>query len=443
MPESKYKAMIRTKVYVLMALLYLAFPTGGHSQQELGLYFMPRAMQNLQVNPAFMQEKTISISLPSVYLHGLHSGFSYRDILKEVPGTDSLQVDVEGALSQMKDINVLRTNVQADILSVNVKVGPLQVSAFTGTKAFGYIAYPKMLPSLAWSGNAGFLDETISLAPDFQFSAWHEIGLGVALRKGKLQVGARGKYLVGLANLSAGYADATLTTSPEIYQLQMQVNYQVQASIFDLGSLENIEPTLDFQPFTGNHGFAGDLGVQYEMSDRIKLSASVIDLGFINWTDRSKIYEASGTVSFEGLDVAEILRQDSFDIEGLLDSLQSGVEIAESEGTFRTGLPTRIYIGGTFSPLKSLRLGGVYYSEFYRGRVYPALVVSVSKDLGKILTAGITYSIQNRRFDNLGANLLLKLGPVVIFATTDHLSSFLRPGYSREVNLRFGMNVAF
>lgn len=426
-----------------MAMLYLALPAWSHAQQELGLYFMPRAMQNLQVNPAFMQEKTISISLPSVYLHGLHSGFSYRDILKEVPGTDSLRVDVGGALSQMKDVNVLRTNVQADILGLNVKVGPVQISAFTGTKASGYIAYPKMLPSLAWSGNAGFVDETVSLAPDFQFSAWHEIGLGVAFRRGKFQAGARGKYLIGLANLSAGFAEAALTTSSEIYQLQMQVNYQVQASVFDLGSLENIEPTLDFQPFTGNHGIAGDFGVQYEMSERVKLSASVIDLGFINWTDQAKTYEVSGTISFDGLDVAEILKEDSFNIDVFLDSLQSEVGITESVETFRTGLPTRIYIGGTFTPIKGLRLGGVYYNEFYRGRVFPALMVSASKDLGKILTAGITYSIQNRRFDNLGANLLLKLGPIVMFATTDHLSSFLRPGYSREVNLRFGMNVAF
>ncbi|MDX2249068.1 MAG: DUF5723 family protein [Bacteroidia bacterium] len=435
--------MKRIKIYTLIFVFALISQGRGYAQQELGLHFMPRAVQNLQANPAFMQEKTITISLPSVYLHGLNSGFSYADILRPKPGTDSLMIDVEGAITRMQDVNIIRTQANVDILGVAVKVGPVQVSVFTGTKVSGYFSYPKTLPELAWYGNAGFVDQTLPVAPDFQVSAWHEIGAGLVFRKGKLQIGTRLKYLVGLANVSAGMAEASLTTSPEIYQLQLQVNYEVQTSIFDIGSLENFNPQFEFKPFTGNHGFSGDLGLEYALNDRIKLSASVIDLGFINWTDQAKIYHAEGSLSFEGLDVAEVFEQDSFNINTVLDSLFSDIQTEETAGTFRTSLPTRIYIGGTFAPIKSLRLGGLYYSEFYRGKVFPAFVVSASKDLGKILTAGLTWSVRNRRFDNLGANLLLKLGPIVLFATTDHLSSFLRPTESQQVNLRLGLNVTF
>ncbi|MEZ4829472.1 MAG: DUF5723 family protein [Bacteroidia bacterium] len=431
------------RIYIIICGLLNLLPLAGKAQQETGLYFMPRAMQNIQVNPAFMQEKTVSIGLPSIYFHALHSGFSYRDLLREVPGTDSLEVDVAGAIASMREDNVVRTNVRADLLGVTVKVGPMQVSASAGTRITGFVAYPRSLAQLAWEGNAGFIDQEVSVAPEFAFSAWHEIGLGMTFRRGKFQAGIRGKYLVGLADFSVSRAEASLTTSDEIYQLQMQINYQLQSSVFDPGSLDNPDPQYEFRPFTGNNGIAGDFGLQYKMNDKLSFSASVIDLGFIKWKDQAAIHEATGTVSFEGLDVAEMLAQDSFDISLLADSLLAEIKMRSTDGTYQTDLPTRIYIGGTFSPIKSLRLGGVYYSEFYRGRIFNGLAVSASKDLGKILTAGITYSIQDRRFDNLGVNLLLKLGPVLLYSSTDHLSSFLRPGYSREVNARIGMNVVF
>lgn len=430
-------------IYILSLLILTVSFRPGLAQQELGLHFMPRTFQTQFTNSAFMQEKLINISLPSIYAQGMHNGFGLGHLLQRSPSGDSLILDVEGVLDRMKDENMVRTNAHADLLAVSVKVGPLQLSMSTGTRASGYLNYPKALPELAWYGNAAKLDETLNLGPDFQFFAYHEITAGGAVKLGKIQLGTRLKYLIGLANFSSAGHLATLRTNSEIYQLQLQVNYELQTSVFDLGNIDEINPSFEPVPFTKNHGFAADLGVVYEVNDRLKLSASIIDLGFINWNDQSASYKAEGDVSFEGLDVAAFFLDDSFDTGAFIDSLTSGISLTKSDAEFKTGLPARIYLSGTFAPIKSLRLGALFYNEFYRGKAYPSLAISASKDLGKIFTGGITYSVRNRRLDNLGVNLLLKPGPVVFFIVTDQLNTLILPNKAQQVNLRLGTNITF
>ena len=59
------------------------------------------------------------------------------------------------------------------------------------------------------------------------------------------------------------------------------------------------------------------------------------------------------------------------------------------------------------------------------------------------LSLGASYAIRHKRFDNLGLNMSVKLGPVQIYAVTDNLITAIKNYDSSTMNLRFGLNLVF
>lgn len=436
-------------IYILFFLAFLS-PLCSFAQADLGLHFMPGLIQSQSTNPAFISEKNINIALPGISFGGTHSGFTLSDLLQPVVGSDSLQVDIDHVLLQLQDENVFKSKVQADILSVGFRLGGLQLGVHAGARGSFFAAYPKDLVRLAWEGNGDYVGQTLSVAPDFQAFAYNEIGISGAIRlKKKIQLGARVKYLMGLADFSLSKNNLQFRTLEEYYQLNLLTDLKFNTSTFNLGSLnsldeiDQLEPQFTFEPTTGNTGFAADLGIVVNLLEKLSVSASVKDLGFIKWTDNVSNYTVNGTVNFEGIDAAAIGDGDGEEMEELVDSLLSGLTVQSSQDSYRTYLPTEFYVSATFTPIKSLRLGGLIQSTFYRGQRTSAVALSASKDLGKILSLGVSYATINKSYQNLGANILLKLGPIHFYTVADNIMAFVKPENSKFANLRMGMNVAF
>lgn len=436
-------------IYTLFFLSFLS-PLCSFAQSDLGLHFMPGIIQSQSTNPAFISDKNINIALPGISFGASHNGFTLSDLLQPVVGSDSLQVDFDNVILQLRDENVFRAKMQADILSVGFRLGGVQLGVHTGTRASFFAAYPKDLIRLGWEGNGDYVGQTLSVAPDFQAFAYNEIGVSGAIRlKDKIQVGARFKYLMGLADFSLSQNQLQFQTLEEFYQLNLITDLKFNTSTFNLGSinsldeLDQLEPVFTLEPTTGNTGFAADLGIVVNLHEKLNISASVKDLGFIKWSDNVSNYAVNGTVNFEGIDAVAISEGDGQEMEELVDSLLSGLTVQSTQESYKTYLPTEFYVSATFSPIKSLRLGGLIQSTFYRGQKTSAIALSASKDLGKILSLGLSYATINRSYQNLGANILLKLGPIHFYTVADNVMAFVKPENSKYANLRFGMNVAF
>ncbi|RMG60438.1 MAG: hypothetical protein D6722_20925 [Bacteroidetes bacterium] len=428
----------------LTLLFGMALPASA--QQALSLHFAPRAMQAQETNPAFFNEKLITISLPSPYVSVLHSGFTYRDLIQ--PVGDSLRLDIPGALSQMEEMNDLRLFSQVDILGIGVKLAMFQVTAGARARTDVLVSYPRDLVALGWEGNAAHLDETLSLGPTGYARAWSEIYLGGAIRvTKKIQIGARAKYLVGLADATFTRHDLTLYTNPEIYQLEARADYVLHTSVLNLGQ-DLSSPDFVFEPqvFGPNRGWAVDLGLRVQPIKQLELAASLTDLGFIDWNAQSQRYEATGTLAFAGLDAAQLLDEDSLSmdfIDELADSLLQGMELRSSPDMYRTYLPAKAYVSATFRPIKLLKVGVLYHAESYGGRTRQALAVHGGVDVGKILNTGLTWSLQDGRAGHLGAHAYLKLGPAALLLATDNVLAFIQPDRARTTNARLGLNLCF
>ena len=147
----------------------------------------------------------------------------------------------------------------------------------------------------------------------------------------KWRVGLRAKYLAGLVDIQTAQAQLDFSTSNQYYQLALDADYEVQEGALDFGnittldSLTGLNPSVDPDAFARNNGLGIDLGVTYLPSERWKLQASLLDLGYIRWRVAARSYRVRGTVNFDGIDPSAFLSPDTvgFDPATYLDSIKS------------------------------------------------------------------------------------------------------------------------
>jgi hypothetical protein len=416
------------------------------AQQELGLHFLRNTWQSSKTNPAFLTEQRFHFGLPNLYFNVAHTGPSYNEVVvKNNSGEDVL--DISAVIDLLEDDNQLFTNVELETFSTSFGFKNLRLSLSHAVKFNAFMDYPKNLVEVAWNGNAQFVGETVSVGPNFQAFAYNEFAIGGAMKFLNVTGGLRLKFLTGIGDASSSRTDLNIYTDPDVYQLTINSDYQINTSSF-FAYDENGDFELDFgrfntdRLFTNNFGMALDLGATIDLG-KIEVAASVIDLGAIKWNSNITNYSSEGSYTYEGLDISGIVNDDSISFEETLDTLSEVFGFDETAESYSTMLPTKFYLSGTFKVNDAFEVGGLFYSEAYLGKVYPAFALSANASLGRIISLGAIYSIRNQEYFNIGLNTVIRLGPVQLFAATDNIFAAFQPYDSRNVNARLGLNIVF
>ena len=435
--------MLRKLLPLILALLSASFI---FAQQELGLHFMRDVFQSSKTNPAFTAQSKIHFSLPGTYYNISHTGASYNDVVITNEYGENV-LDIGAVIDQMEDQNQLFTNVETETFAFSIGIKNLKLSFNHAIKFNAFLDYPKELVELAWNGNSQFVGEMISIGPDFQAFAYNEFGIGAAMDISGISAGARLKILTGIGDLSSERTKAEVYTDPDVYQLTFNTDYLINTSSFftyDGGKEFEIDfGNVSFNDvFASNLGTAIDLGASFKVNN-IDFSASIIDLGFISWKKNTVNYHSQGTYTYEGVDISGIVRGDSISFAGALDSIGEILDFKESHNDYSTMLPTKIYLSAMYSLGTIWDFGGLFYTEMYRGKVYPSFAASARAKFGNILSIGASYAVRNKTYDNLGLNATVRLGPVQVFVVSDNVISSFRPYNSRNANLRLGLNLMF
>ena len=211
----------------------------------------------------------------------------------------------------------------------------------------------------------------------------------------------------------------------------------------------------------GNIGLGLDLGAQYNITDRLKVSASITDIGYIKWKREATDVDIKGEFSFDGFDISDVINGSmSMDsVMGImLDSLQASMNITTTEGSFTTFLPNNINIGGSFDVTNFFTVGALATSRFVGGKVKEALTLSANLNYRNLLSTSVAYTMANSSYSNLGIGLALRLGVGQFYLITDNIpmtfneiewtkneesKSVKVPSNWNMFNLRMGFNLTF
>ncbi len=419
------------------------------AQQDLSTPFYHNLWQANRTNPAFIPEHKFVIGLPGIY-NNLHvENITYNDLIIERDGQNI--IDVDRGIALLDRDNLLRENLDLETLSLGFRTGNFQLSLGHMLRYNAFADYPKTLPQLIWQGNAQFVGQNVAFGPDLQLNAYHEYSLGLAYQLGsKLTIGAKAKYLSGVADVSTARTDLRLSTSEDVYQLQLDADYLVNSSgALQYDGFDQLDLNFSFgqveteQLFSSNNGFAFDLGVHLKLG-KLDIGVSALDIGGqIDWKEDVRNYSLKGQFEYQGLNVAQGILDSQTDLGNAIDTLREIYNPIETQQGYSTDLPLRTYLTLGYDLTQKIRLGALFYTENYREETYGALALNGQWTLHPILTLGATYAYRQQRYDNFGLQAIAKLGPVQVVAATDNIFTAIQPKDSHSANFRVGLNLLF
>jgi hypothetical protein len=202
-------------------------------------------------------------------------------------------------------------------------------------------------------------------------------------------------------------------------------------------------------PFVGgNQGFGLDLGVEFQATDRINISAYITDLGYIEWKENTKSYQVDEVAySFKGFDIIDLIdnsgtNEDFFQNE--LDSLESLYTHNELENiTYRSSLVSSFYSGFDYKISKSHHVGAQVYGRIAEENFTPEFGAYYDLRLGRIVNAVVNASFRNGKIHAAGAGVSVDLGPIQLYGTTESVTSLVNPHAASLLDARVGLNLKF
>ena len=191
-----------------------------------------------------------------------------------------------------------------------------------------------------------------------------------------------------------------------------------------------------------NPGFAIDIGFNYVPIEKLNVSASIVDLGFIRWKNYVYNFHQDLKYDFEGLEFT--LEDDWSPGDELLDSLENDLKVMVAQEKFTTILKGRVYLGVAYDLTEKVRFGGLFRSRIQDYKFYNQFTVSANVQPISMFSASLSYSYYSNSYMNLGLGLSLRLGPFNMYFITDQIpSAYFWPEEFSSLNFRLGLNIVW
>jgi hypothetical protein len=432
---------------LLLVAVLISLNLSSQAQQASNLNFQNDLWQANRTNPAFLPEAKFVVGLPTVA-----NAFDLdQNTLTDWIDTENNSITLATALPNIATDNVYREYFELETISFGAYLGDWHLSVHHALKLDAGIEFPKTLAQLIGSGNAQFIGETVDIGHTYRATNYNEFGLGIGYQVSKqLTVGARVNYLSGLGNVEVERGELFLTTDEEIYALQLNADYRVNASGLvnynglnagEEGVFETTALAFD-RLFSSNNGLAFDLGAELQLEDWT-IAFSMLDIGRITWKEDAKSYAVVGNYGYQGFDLIDAFLTDSISLNTVLDSLDQLFDVNETAQSYTTTLPRRAYIHLSHQFSEDWRGGLILHGEWYRDELRPAISLQAQRRFGKLLEVGANYTVANGHYNQLGLNVQARLGPVQVFAMTHQMLNAVRPRDSQVLDVRLGANLLF
>ncbi len=435
-----------------IALIVITGQGIGFAQESFSLYNMNNIAQSQYVNPAFRPSSKVGVSFSPfsnfVSFNVLHSGFALDDILQSRQNSDSLDLTIENALSKMAEVNYFDLDLRNEFFALNITGRRTGFNFTVNHILHSSFSYPKGLVELLYYGNGNA--ETIGRRLSFDnlgynLSSYFEFAFGLNQRIGnRLVIGGKFKYLVGTASVETETSHFGLTTDAKTFDLtvdgQARINTANSAGFFE-DSGPNVSSVFSALSGVKNNGIAIDLGFTYDLTQKIHLSGSILDLGSIKWQESVENYTIEPfEFEYNGIDLVRYLEDSNKVFDEIIDSLETLTDIKTTNNSYRTALNSRFYLSGSYDVVKMLNLGLTWFNSFRSSQYRTSVNVSANLKLKHWVTMTGNYSIYNYGNSNFGLGVSLRLGAFQVYGMSNSMIALFRPESTRRLDFNLGMS---
>lgn len=449
----------------IAALMIAAIPALTVAQETYSGYFVDGYAYRFRMNPAFGNDSTSFVSIPGVGNANVaaRGNLHVKDVFYNVDGrtTTFLNPGVSASelMSNLSNNNRVGADINITVLAGGFKAwGGYNTVSINGHGMVNLRA-PKELFRLLKEGVKNDTYDISNLSA--QATGYAEMAFGHSRQINKQwRVGGTFKMLFGIGNMDAQLKNATLNLDPNGWVIQsdamVRTNFKNAKYKTDINKDTGHEYVsgidLDGAGMTG-FGIGFDLGAVYTLNSDWEFSASLLDLGFIHWSDNI-LATTDGVKEFTTDRYTFNVDKDadnSFDNEWkrMKNSLTSLYELdnAGNTGGRTTGLAATlnlaaqytlpVYRNLNFGLVNTTRINGPYTWTDFRlsANVAPVKMFSASAnfDIGTY-GAGFGWML-NYHYTGFG-----------LFLGMDHtLGKLSKEGVplSSNASVNFGMNVLF
>lgn len=433
------------------------------AQQTLhSSYFLKRMPMRHKLNPALINDYGyFSIPMLGNINIGVQSNLSLKNFIYPTNDGNLMtfmhqDVSADDFLDHIKNYNSVEMNVDMAILSFGFfgfkgyNTFDISLRSHTGIYAPEDLFRFMKLGMDNENGNSYHLRNFTMKTDNYV-----ELALGHAHQiNDKLTIGAKLKFLAGVANIQAKIHQMDITLLEDKWEIM--ANGQMDASVLGAslqtkanGEIDDFDFDID-KPALSGWGLGTDLGATYKLMDNLTLSAAVVDLGFYRWNKNLRGATLNNeSFLFDGFKEVDIDDDSSIDDQwdDIADQLEDMVRFYETDApsSRSTSLRTTLNIGAEYSILNDkISFGLLSSTRFSSPKTWTEIVGSANFRPASWFNLAFTGTLSNYG-PNWGWVLNLCPRGFNFFIGTDHMVTRVTPQYiptkNATVNLNFGFNV--
>ena len=446
-------------IHILILVIVVIYSRYSYAQEHTVL-MLDELPQSNYFNPALAPKSSGYIIAPGISGISLgfeNTGFCFDDAFQK-DKNDTLYFNLNKLSEKISDYNLTTANIEIPIFGVGftVKKNFFTISATNKTRAD--IVVPASILDIRY-GNYNYKTEkpvNHSLS-DLYTRAFNYFEYAVGFNRAitdRIRLGVKAKLLMGNFALYSNKLDVKIETIQDDHKFIMDVytNGEIYTSAplnvthDEEGYVDEVEWDSDIMSISSskNTGVAFDLGVTYNLTDKVTIGASVLDLGFISWKETPNTFVSNNNFTFSGVNINGSVKDDPETKvtdtywDQLKDSLTRFADLRHKTKTFKTPLSANALIHLSYKPFKWLQAGGVVSGVIVDKRLYARVSCNLTLRAKNWLAYIASLSIDPGYATSIGHGLALTAPGFQFFVIAERLP--LSTLTSRSAQLRFGFN---
>lgn len=446
-------------IHILILVVVVIYNRYSYAQEHT-ILMLDELPQSNYFNPALAPKSSGYIIAPGISGISLgfeNTGFCFDDAFQK-DKNDTLYFNLNKLSDKISNYNLTTANIDIPIFGVGftVKKNFFTISATNKTRAD--IVVPASILDIRY-GNYNYKTEkpvNHSLS-DLYTRAFNYFEYAVGFSRAitdRIRLGVKAKLLMGNFALYSNKLDVKIETIQDDHKFIMDVytNGEIYTSAplnvthDEEGYVDEVEWDSDIMSISSpkNTGVAFDLGVTYNLTDKVTIGASVLDLGFISWKETPNTFVSNNNFTFSGVNINGSVKDDPETKvtdtywDQLKDSLTRFADLRHKTKTFKTPLSANALIHLTYKPFNWLQAGGVVSGVIVDKRLYARVSCNLTLRAKNWLAYIASLSIDPGYATSIGHGLALTAPGFQFFVIAERLP--LSTLTSRSAQLRFGFN---
>lgn len=456
------------RIKFIFLLLFLILFSNSYAQNKQVLFGFSESPQTLLLNPGAETNYRYHSGVPLLSGLSINIGSSNL-ILSDLFSKGGIFNDkVTAVIDKLTPADYLSFNTQIEILNLGYRLDDKTYISAGFYNEIDFIGYfPKDVAILLNEGNGAYINKNFSLAElTMRADVLGVLHAGITRKiSDRLTLGGRFKIYSSSLNVNTNNNSGTFTTNSGVNNILTHslsdVNFVYNTSgVYD-GDLVSIDGgSVATETFLGgNLGFGLDFGLTYHISPQLQVTASILDLGYISYSNKIKNKTIKGSYNFDGIDFQFDSSNPNY-WSDLTNDFNEKVPRVDNSDTYSLMRPTKIYSGLKYSYGKSRIVRGdcynTNYKEYYSNAIgvqlfsvirplqpHFALTGFYEKIIGDNIQTKFTYTIDDFSYSNIGFGLSTNIGKVNTYFIAGNILDLGSASSAKGASLQLGMNLIF